>query len=152
MNSFLVEKFPFGHTLNSSVLYNQEKYLLLYEPEKIIRFSWIVEGEAVISAHFHEESSDLLNAKYSSFGGIEHTAVGKEFIGDYLNHLVSWTSENNCKSIVLKLSPPFYNGHDSNVNKSLVQSGFKISFEDVNQYIKVSQLPYKGLITMNEKD
>ncbi|MEM7109653.1 MAG: GNAT family N-acetyltransferase [Bacteroidota bacterium] len=151
MATLSVERFPFRNSFKTSFLYNQERYLAQYEQENLFRCNWVSDGSVLISSNFHSAGTELLNGKYSSFGGIEYTQEGEKYLEDYIQRLIAWAKEREFDRISLKLPCEFYRKQSADLAGILERNGFSILSTETNQYIKISKFSYAGIIKKNEK-
>lgn len=151
MGQFFVERYPFEHEIENATLYNTRRYLEQNETTGLIRMHWMEDGKAVISCTCYEEGHNLVNANFSSFGGIEYTEVGAGFLAIFLKHLLEYSHENGLDSISLKLPSIIYQTGISQLFEILAGFDFRARPPEVNQHISVSPGDFSNTIKRNER-
>lgn len=108
----------------------------------------IIEGKLNLSIY---ENTGYSPYK-APFGSLEfEKGLAPEIVLEFWQFLEAWTKDNRINLILIKSYPAIY--HEENnavVINTLISSGFKIKYAELNQHIEVSSRPYFDLISYSE--
>ena len=148
---FIAETYPFKYPVKTSWLYNSESYVAQYKVSGLKRLSLIVQDEVAIFTNVYVSDGHAVNARYSGFGGIEILPAGNKHLEYYLLSLSFWCRSNGVKELTLKLPPNIYDEHTGILCRLLEKNRFKLSVRDTNQYMSITDAPFRDRLKKNEK-
>lgn len=151
MSHFSVEHYPFTHEFNEAALYNRVEYLSQNETDNLIRFNWVVNNKAIIGCNLYTQKHNLINARYSSFGGVEFSIQGLPVLDKFMDALILWCSDNGIAQVQLKLPSSVYSENYDHLLQLLNVAGFTELVREVNQHLVVSEEIYSEVIKYNER-
>lgn len=149
---FLHESFPFRHSIANPYLFNSDRYLHCHDQSKLFRFVLLKEEQVLMETHLMVENNEAFNPPKASFGGIEYTDQLEESqLEEFLKGLKGWGRKNGIRKISLKCPSGMCHPKQPWLEKLLLERGFQLTVQEVNQHIEISEEPFVNRIKANEK-